>query len=126
LGYRTSRENFARLAELALEELPEEFRKYFTNISIIIEDRPSKEECRKIGVGQDDLLGLFQGTEYPQKGGFFDIPPSLPDEIVLYQKNIEAICSSERELIEEIRLTLVHEVGHYFGLSEEELGKYEP
>ena len=126
MAYRTDKERFAQLSELALEELPKEFRKYFTNISIIIEDRPSHEECRKMGVRRDELLGLFRGTEYPQKAGFFDISPSLPDEIVLYQKNIEDACYSERELIEEIRITLVHEVGHYFGLTEEELRKYEP
>jgi len=51
--------------------------------------------------------------------------PLLPDEIVLFQKNIEGICSTEKGLIDEIGLTLVHEVGHYFGLSEEEVRKYE-
>jgi predicted Zn-dependent protease with MMP-like domain len=62
---------------------------------------------------------------YPRKGGFFDIPYPLPDKIILFQKNIERICSTEKNLVEQIQKTLVHEVGHYFGLSERDLRGYE-
>jgi len=70
MAFVTSRQHFKQLAEMVLSELPEDFRQYFTNITIIIEDLPSKEECNKAGVKQKEILGLFQGTEYPQKGGF--------------------------------------------------------
>lgn len=125
MAYSTSRMHFEELAEQALRELPEEFRKHFTNITISVEDYPALSEADALGVRQDELLGLFRGVEYPQKNGFFEMPASLPDEIILFQKNIENICSTEKDLIEEIRLTLVHEVGHYFGLSEDELRQYE-
>jgi len=121
--YRVSRADFDRLVEKAVEGLPEEFKKYFTNITIMIEDYPSKED--KVQTGSKGLLlGLFRGVPYTKKGGFFDIPYPLPDKIVLFQRNIESLCSSEKELIEEITKTLIHEVGHYFGLSEKELRKY--
>ncbi|MBZ0158496.1 MAG: metallopeptidase family protein [Alphaproteobacteria bacterium] len=125
MAFRTSREHFERLVEQALETLPEEFRKYFTNITVIIEEYPTEEDALLTGTGRKDLLGLFRGAAYQERGGFFDFPPPLPDEIILFQKNIERICSTKRELIEEIRMTLVHEVGHYFGLSEEDLEQYE-
>jgi predicted Zn-dependent protease with MMP-like domain len=125
MAYRTSRENFEALIEKALEELPEEFAGYFTNITITAEDYPSAEDAGRVNANRGLLLGLFSGVPYPRKGGFFDIPYPLPDRIILFQKNIEAICSTERELIDQIRKTLVHEVGHYFGLSEKDLRKYE-
>lgn len=125
MPYYTSRKHFEKLAGQALEKMPEEFKKHFNNIAIIIEDLPMAEEARILGNKKRSLLGMFRGAGYPHKGGFFEIPPSLPDEIILFQKNIENICSSKKELINEIRLTLIHEVGHYFGLSEEDLEQYE-
>ncbi len=125
MAYRTSRERFEELVERAVETLPEEYTKYFSNITIIVEDYPGSEETKRLNRGGGLLLGLFSGVPYPHKGGFFDIPYPLPDKITLFQKNIETICSSEKDLIEEIQKTLVHEVGHYFGLSERDLRKYE-
>lgn len=123
--FRTSREHFEELAERALETLPEEYRSYFTNITIIVEDYPNKEEARHLNTKKELLLGLFSGVPHPKKGGFFTIPYPLPDKITLFQKNIESICSTEKELIEQIQATLIHEVGHYFGLSERDLREYE-
>ena len=124
MSYRVSRERFEELAEKALETLPEEFRKYFINITIIIEDYPGEQDTKRLNVKKDFLLGLFSGVPYHRKGGFFEIPYPLPDKIILFQKNIENICSDEGELIEQIRKTLIHEVGHYFGLSERDLRGY--
>jgi predicted Zn-dependent protease with MMP-like domain len=125
MAYRTSREDFEKLVEKAVETLPEEYTRYFDNITIIVEDYPGPEETRQLVRGGGILLGLFSGVPHPHKGGFFDIPYPLPDKITLFQKNIEKICSSRDELIEQIQKTLVHEVGHYFGLSESDLRKYE-
>jgi predicted Zn-dependent protease with MMP-like domain len=125
MTYRTSRKHFERLVEETLRELPEEFLEYFTNITVMVEDYPSRKEARRMDIPRDELLGLFSGTPYPSKGGFFNIPNTFPDAIILFKRNIESICSTERELIEEIRKTLIHEVGHYFGLSEEDLRSYE-
>lgn len=123
MPYRVARTEFERLVERAVEELPEEFKKYFTNMTIIIEDHPSKED-RNLAGSRGLLLGLFRGVPYTRKGGFFDIPYPMPDKIILFQRNIENLCLSEKELIEQITKTLVHEVGHYFGLSEKDLRKH--
>ena len=124
MAYCTSREHFLSLVERALRELPDEFSDYLTNITIQVEGCPTAEDIKATGVRRGLLLGLFRGIEYPQKGGFFDMPQSLPDRIVLFQRNIEDICSTEEELIEEIRTTFFHEVGHYFGIEEEDLRGY--
>jgi predicted Zn-dependent protease with MMP-like domain len=125
MAFRVSREDFEALAENALDTLPEEYKKYFSNITILIEDHPGNDDLNRVNSKKDLLLGLFSGVPYPYKGGFFSIPYPLPDKIILFQKNIERICSNEKELVEQIQKTLVHEVGHYFGLSERDLSKYD-
>lgn len=106
------RHKFEALVEQALNSLPRTFREKLTNIAIIVEDRPPQEP--ETGL----LLGLFHGIPRTEKSVFFSSPP---DRIVLYQRNIEAICASDAEIHRQIRATLLHEVGHYFGLSEDEL-----
>ncbi|MBI5057691.1 MAG: metallopeptidase family protein [Nitrospirae bacterium] len=125
MSYSVSREHFEKLAEEALKTLPEEYRKYFVNITIMIEDYPGEDDIKKLNTRKHGLLGLFSGVPYTKKGGFFDIPYPLPDRIMLFQKNIESICSNEDQLVDQIRKTLVHEIGHYFGFSEKELREYE-
>jgi predicted Zn-dependent protease with MMP-like domain len=125
MAFRTSREHFEELVEEAMVNLPEEFTQYFSNITVVVEDYPGEEDLRKVNATRKNLLGLFSGVPYPHKGGFFEIPYPMPDKITLFQKNIENICASEKGLVEEIRKTLIHEVGHYFGLSEKDLRKYE-
>ncbi len=124
MSFRTSREHFESLAEKALETLPEEYGKYFMNITITVEDYPNKENAGQFGSKKELLLGLFTGVPYPDKKSFFAVPYPLPDKIILFQKNIETICSNENELIEQIQKTLIHEIGHYFGLSEKDLRKH--
>ena len=124
MSFRISREDFEKLAEKALETLPVEYRKYFTNITITVEDYPSNEDAGRVNARRENLLGLFSGVPHPGKGGFFEIPYPLPDRIILFQKNIESICSTENELIEQIQKTLIHEIGHYFGLSEKDLRRH--
>jgi len=123
MPYHISRTDFDAVVEKAVEKLPEEFKNYFTNITIMVEDYPSSED-KKLTSSKGLLLGLFEGVPYTRKGGFFNIPHPLPDTIILFQKNIESLCSSEKELIEQITKTLIHEVGHYFGLFEKDLKKY--
>ncbi|MGD0126022.1 MAG: metallopeptidase family protein [Terriglobia bacterium] len=107
------RTRFEELVEQALDDLPEAFREKLTNVAIMVEDLPP-EEPRRGGL----LLGLFHGIPRTEKSIFFSSPP---DRIFLYQRNIEAVCRSEAEVRRQIRATLLHEVGHYFGLSEDEL-----
>jgi len=104
---------FEELVAQALDGLPEAFREKLTNVAIIVEDSPP-EEPKRGGL----LLGLFHGIPRTEKSVFSSSPP---DRIFLYQRNIEALCKSEGEVRRQIRATLLHEVGHYFGMSEEEL-----
>jgi len=104
---------FEELVAQALDDLPEAFREKLTNVAIIVEDLPPAEPKRG-GL----LLGLFHGIPRTEKSVFSSSPP---DRIFLYQRNIEAICHNDVEVRRQIRATLLHEVGHYFGLSEDEL-----
>ncbi len=107
------RSRFEALVGQALKGLPLSFREKLTNVAIIVEDLPPDD-----WQGKGLLLGLFHGIPRTEKTVF---AASLPDQIFLYQRNIEAICSSDAEVRQQIRETLLHEVGHYFGLSEDEL-----
>ena len=109
------RERFAVLVEEALERLPAKFRARLENIAVIVEDFPPPSRHRET---RSRLLGIFEGVPLTEKTVFATAPPG---RIVLYQKNIEAVSESEERIREEMKLTVLHEVGHYFGLSEEEL-----
>ena len=113
------REGFVKIVEEALDSIPPEFRKRIRNVAVLVEDVPPNQPSAKPGQQRRLLLGLFHGVPTTKKS-VFDLP-SGPDHIVLYQKNIEAVCSSEAEVRHQIRQTLIHELGHYFGMTEEQL-----
>ena len=108
-----TRRRFEQIVEQALQNLPEVFRSRLANIAILVEDLPREEPENR-----DLLLGLFHGVPRTEKSIFYH---ALPDRIILYQKNIEAISASDEDVRKQVRETLLHELGHYFGLSEEEL-----
>ena len=122
------REKFVKLVEEALDALPRRFRKRIHNVSVLVEDVPpermSPRGSRNAGIADTDdadslVLGVFEGVPTTRKS-VFDVPFG-PDRIVLYQKNIEAVCSNEDEIRQEVRLTVIHELGHYFGMTEAQL-----
>jgi predicted Zn-dependent protease with MMP-like domain len=109
--HRVSRDRFARLAEEALAGIPEAFQTQMSNTMIVVDDLPDIDAVRE---GEDpDLLGLYEGATVLEHG--------LPERIVLYQRNHENVVSDDRELAEEVRETMRHEVGHHFGMGEDEL-----
>jgi predicted Zn-dependent protease with MMP-like domain len=113
------REHFVKVVEEALDSIPREFRSRVRNVAVLVEDRPPHQLSPKAGQRKRLLLGVFHGVPTTKKS-IFDQSMG-PDHIVLYQKNIEAVCSSEAEVREQIRLTVIHELGHYFGMTEEQL-----
>ncbi len=118
------REKFEKLVEKALADLPKTFKKYLQNVAIIVEDYPTEEaRFRTRTPSQATLLGLYHGIPFKHRGPFYGNAP--PDVIVLYQKPIENICVTDEEVKEKVKEVLLHEVGHYFGLSEKELRKIE-
>ena len=113
------REEFARIVEDVLDTLPVEFRKRIRNVAVLVEDMPPGQRSSQSGRARQLLLGLFHGVPRTHKS-VFDLPTG-PDYVVLYQRNIEAVCSNDAELREQIRRTVIHELGHYFGMDEEQL-----
>src|SRR2546429_9463570 len=112
------REHFVKVVEDALDSLPQEFRSRIRNVAVRVEDMPPNQPSSQSG-----QQGAASGSlpEVPTtKKSIFDLPTG-PDYIVLYQKNIEAVCSSEARVREQIRLTVIHELGRYFGMDETQL-----
>jgi len=110
------RARFEQLVEQALRELPARYRELLENIVILVEDRPRGRP--QPGPDEELLMGEFVGVPRTEKSVW---EPGPPDQVFLYQKNIEAVCESEEEIRDEVRVTLLHELGHYFGLEEDEL-----
>jgi len=114
---RLSAEAFERCAEAALDELPVELRERLDRVAVVMDDRPSEAMIRD---GIDPrILGLYSGVPYPQRSVLGS--GAFPEVIYLFVRNLEAEARSERQLVEQIRITVVHETAHYFGLSDEEL-----
>ncbi len=119
VGEGMKREHFVKVVEGVLDSLPQELRSRIRNVAVLVEDMPRNQPSPQSGQQRRLLLGLFHGVPTTKKI-VFDLPTG-PDHIVLYQKNIEAVCSSEAEVREQIRLTVMHELGHYFRMDENQL-----
>ena len=108
--FRVKRERFEDLVVEALDSLPAQFATAIENVAVIVEDRSPG----------NSLFGLYQGVPLTRRG-----PSSysgvMPDRITLYQETICSVCSSEAEVIALVRKTVIHEIGHYFGISDPKL-----
>lgn len=118
--FKLSRDDFQKAVADALDSLPEEFRRRVNNVAVLVEDLPPHPIPAEPGQPRRILLGLFHGVPMTMKS-VFQGPIGSPDYVVLYQKNIESVCSTEAEVRQQIRQTVIHEMGHYFGMSEEQL-----
>lgn len=120
-----TRDRFTKLVADVLDSLPSTFRDRIRNLAVLVEDRPKRpRRPHPLKPSNRDgshrlVLGTFEGIPTTQKS-VFDLAVG-PDRIVLYQRNIEAICSSEAEIRHEVRQTVLHELGHYFGMNEDQL-----
>lgn len=117
---RINRREFQELVREALIALPEEFAAAMKNVAVVVEEEPSVEELESLGLDpeQDDLFGLYQGVPLPERGP--DVPV-LPDRIAIYRLPILWECETREQAVAEVRTTVIHELGHYFGLGEDEL-----
>ncbi len=112
---------FRELVAEALDTLPPEWGELLDNIAVVVEDEPSAEELRELGMDPeegDELLGLYQGTPLGERGFEYG---GLPDRVVIYRGPISRIARSRREVVEQVRETVLHELGHHFGLEEDDL-----
>jgi predicted Zn-dependent protease with MMP-like domain len=114
------RARFEHLVAEAVELIPPHFRREIRNLALVVEDEPSAELLEEMEIEPPDTLyGLYQGVPLPERGWAHG--NALPDQITIFQRPIEEDCEDEDEIRVAIGETLIHEVGHYFGLSEEEI-----
>ncbi len=117
-------EEFQNVVEEAIDTLPDEFREHIDNVEIVIADWPDSYQSSKMKQKYATeqkfvLLGLYEGVPLKHRSVFQT--PHLPDRITLFRKTIEQYCSGHDDMVEQIQRTLLHEIGHYFGLSDKRL-----
>ncbi|MDP8925293.1 MAG: metallopeptidase family protein [Chloroflexota bacterium] len=118
--YRPDLRTFEQLVAEALAELPAPFRDLLSNVAVEVAEWPSPDDAEILSGDEDDgLLGLYRGIPYGERGTGYHL--AVPDRITIYRRPILDLCRTEEEVRAEIRKTVLHEVGHYFGLSDEEL-----
>jgi predicted Zn-dependent protease with MMP-like domain len=117
------RSSFEKLVQKSLLRLPRRFKQKLKNISVEVEDLPSAELLRDMGITSGTLFGLYQGVPLTQRE--WNYGNVLPDRIVIYQRPIESAAVSPAEIEEIVLDTVMHEIGHYFGFSDDELDEME-
>lgn len=115
-----SNEEFELVVEDAIASIPEGFESYLEDLAVDIEDAPDPATCRELHLRDPrGLLGLYRGTPLTKR--HVDEMYRYPERIVIYQKNIERICRTREQMVDQIRKTVLHEIGHHFGLNERQL-----
>ncbi len=120
MAYRVSKAHFNELVEAALEELPEQFAEFLEEVPVEVRDEPDASQLSHAGVSRGGLLlGLYVGR--PRTVRSVEDSGAMPDMIYIFQQPIETVCNSEEQLVRQVRVTVLHEIGHHFGLSEDDL-----
>jgi len=118
-----SRNDFEALVAEAVKSLPKAFRRHLTNVVIEVQEEPSAEALDAADCDPDDsdeLLGLYWGRSI-QGDSFFDAGGHLPDRVYLYRGPILRLCDCEEDVVREVQDTVIHEIGHHFGLSDDDM-----
>lgn len=114
-------EAFEALVRQAIDSVPPEYRGFLTNVAIVVEETPSRDVLDDLGLeSEDDLLGLYSGTSLDDES-FFSAGGQLPARISIYRRPILRLCRTPEEVVNEVRDTVVHEIGHHFGLDDDEM-----
>ena len=110
---------FRKLVGEAIDSLPSEFLKRLNNVAVVVEDTPSLQQLRKLRFPPWALLfGLYEGVPQTKRGSYSGV---LPDKITIFKNSIEKVARSGEEIKAQVRATIIHEIGHHFGLSDEDL-----
>ena len=118
------RGDFEIIVREAVASMPPEFGELLENIDIIVEDWPGREQLKQVGLrSKYELLGLYEGIPRTERGQNYNLV--LPDKITIFQKPLESLYSSEKELKSEIVRTVKHEIAHYFGIDDDRLDEIE-
>jgi predicted Zn-dependent protease with MMP-like domain len=122
MSYAVSKAEFEELVESALKELPQPFSDLLEEVAVEIRDRPSPTQLRHARVPRDGLLlGLYQGR--PRTRRSVEDSGTMPDVIYIFQDHLQTVAHSRDELVNQVRVTVLHEIGHHFGMSEEDLDR---
>jgi predicted Zn-dependent protease with MMP-like domain len=114
-------EQFEELVQRAVDGLPPKYRRLMKNVAVVVEEAPSADVMEEMELeSENDLLGLYSGTAVGEDS-FFDPGGQLPARISIYRRPILRLCRSIDEVIDEVRDTVVHEIGHHFGLDDDEM-----
>jgi predicted Zn-dependent protease with MMP-like domain len=114
-------EAFEALVRQAIDGVPSEYRRLLKNVAIVVEETPSQDVLDDLGLeSEDELLGLYSGISLEQDS-FFSAGGQLPARISIYRRPILRLCRSAKEVVQEVRDTVVHEIGHHFGLDDDEM-----
>jgi len=112
-------ERFRELVSEAIDSLPVEFLTRLNNVAVVVEDYPSLQQLRKLRLSSWGLLfGLYEGIPQTKRGSYSGV---LPDKITIFKHSIEKVARSGEEIKAQVRATVIHEIGHHFGLSDEDL-----
>lgn len=114
-------EEFSSLVRQALDGLPKDYARIMKNVAVMVEEEPTRDVLDELGLdSEDDLLGLYTGSGVDDET-FFDPGGQLPARIAIYRGPILRLCRTADEVVREVRDTVVHEIGHYFGLDDDEM-----
>ncbi len=114
-------EEFEVLVQKAVGRLPSSYRSLLDNISVVVEEEPSQDVLDEMELeSEDDLLGLYTGTAKGEES-FFDPAGHLPARVIIYRGPILRLCRTKDEVIQEVQDTVAHEIGHHFGLDDDEM-----
>jgi predicted Zn-dependent protease with MMP-like domain len=117
---KLSAEAFDRIVAQAIARIPWEFRRHLDNVLISVQAQPSRELLAELGFSpEEELFGYFSGVPLTERNPAD--PPLYPDTIYIFQEPLEACCRSREELIDEIEITVVHEIAHFMGFDDDEL-----
>jgi predicted Zn-dependent protease with MMP-like domain len=115
-GRNLTRAEFERVVDEALESLPKQFARLVENVVIAVEEEPTAEDLGSDADGDSELLGIYRGVALTERT--HDMP-ILPDEIAVFRGPINRVTRTRDEAVEEVRKTVIHELGHYFGLDDD-------
>ena len=112
-------DRFKKLVEEALKLLPEDFTEKLSNVSVTVADFPTDYQLRKARISQNSLLlGLYEGVPQTKRGIYYS---NIPDKITIFKNAVLQVCQTNEEIKEQVKKTVIHEIGHHFGLSDEQM-----
>jgi predicted Zn-dependent protease with MMP-like domain len=114
-----SSSEFETVVEEALRALPPRFAELLDNVAVVVEEEPSDEDLELLEIEDGELLGIYRGVALTQRR--YDMLPTLPDQIAIFRGPILRVTHNRRDALRQVRETVIHELGHYFGLGDEDM-----